>query len=126
MPHRTGVLSVIALLTLVSIGFADSLTLKDGRVINGTYLGGSARQIRMEVGDNIQTFEIERISSIQFGSAAPVATTAPALAPQRAAEPAPRERVTIFRPDSPAQPTSTPGSGLELAAGTVITVRMIG
>jgi hypothetical protein len=114
------------LLTLVSIGFADSLTLKDGRVINGNYLGGNARQIRMEVGDNIQTFEIERISSIQFGSTPPVATTAPSLAPQRPAEPAPRERVTIFRPDSPSQTaTSTSRSGVELTAGTVITVRMI-
>jgi hypothetical protein len=126
MPHRTGVFCVAALLTLVSIGFADSLTLKDGRVVNGTYLGGNARQIRMEVGDNIQTFEIERISSIQFGSAPPVATTAPALAPQRPAEPAPRERVTIFRPDAPSQTaTNTSRPGVELTAGTVITVRMI-
>jgi hypothetical protein len=125
MPHG---INVVVLLTLVSIGFADTLTLKDGRVINGTYLGGSARQIRMEVGDNIQTFEIERISSIQFGSPQ-VATTAPAvapaLAPQRAAEPAPRERVTIFRPDSPSQTAGPARSGVELAAGTVITVRMI-
>jgi hypothetical protein len=33
--------------------------------------------------------------------------------------------VTIFRPDSPSQTASSTRSGVELAAGTVITVRMI-
>jgi hypothetical protein len=101
---------------LLSAGFADTLTLKDGRIINGTYLGGSARQIRMEVGDNIQTFEIERVSSIQFGAAA-----AP---PAPVTEPTPRERNNVFRPDRSAD-TAAPRSGIELPQGTVLTVRMI-
>src|SRR2546426_7448031 len=105
MPRRMAITCVVATLALVSAGLGDTLTLKDGRVINGTYLGGTARQIRMEVGDSIQTYEIDRVSGIQFGYST-TATTAPA--PQRAAEPAPRERVSIFRPESSAQTSSAP------------------
>jgi hypothetical protein len=105
---------------LLSACLADTLTLKDGRVLNGTYLGGSARQIRMEVGDNIQTFEIDRVSGIQFGSNSPSSA-----APE--AEPAPpprRERDNVFRPDSSTN-TAAPRAGIELPQGTVLTVRMI-
>jgi len=105
---------------LVSLAFADTLTLKDGRTINGTYLGGSARQIRMEVGDSIQTFEIDRISSLQFGSGSAV-SAAPAAEPAPAP---PRERSNVFRPDSSSE-TVAPRSGIELPQGTVLTVRMI-
>src|SRR5215469_10675971 len=107
----------VAICAILSLGLvsADTLTLKDGSAVNGTFLGGTARQIRMEVGDNIQTFDIERISSIQFGST-------------RAAEPpapAQRERGNVFRPDSSAAPAPSAGSGGELPQGTVLTVRMI-
>jgi hypothetical protein len=103
---------------LAGAGFADTLTFKDGRVISGIYLGGNARQIRMEVGDNIQAFEIDRVSSIQFGSA-PTASTAPA------AETAPHERSNVFRPDSSAGTAPPIQSGIELPQGTPLTVRMI-
>lgn len=113
-----------ALLTLGVMGMAmaDTLTLKDGRTINGTYLGGSARQIRMEVGDNIQTFDIERVSSLQFGST----STAAATPAPRATEADRPPRENVFRPDtSRASTASAPASGIELPAGTVLTVRMI-
>src|SRR5690348_8051873 len=99
---------------LLSLCLADTLTLKDGRVLTGTYLGGSARQIRMEVGDNIQTIEIERVLSIQFGSN-PAASTVPAA---ESAPPPRRERDNVFRPDSASETTPTQG-GIELPQGTV-------
>jgi len=108
---------------LVLACFADTLTLKDGRVLSGTYLGGSARQIRMEVGDSIQSFEIERVQSIQFGPNAPVAA-APAPV---AAEPGPaprRDGDNVFRPETPSDAVE-PQAGIELPQGTVLTVRMI-
>ena len=114
-----------ALLTLSvwSAGWADTLTLKNGRTINGTYLGGNARQIRMEVEDSIQTFEIDRIASIQFGSAtAPPAVSA---APVEPAPDRPRERVSILRPENSGATAGTYGYGVELPQGTVLTVRMI-
>src|SRR3954468_4619915 len=54
-------------LSLVTVGFADTVRLKNGRVIEGTYLGGSARQVRVEVGDQIRTFEVGEIERIEFG-----------------------------------------------------------
>ena len=38
-------------------GFADTVILKDGRAIRGNYLGGSPRQVKIEAGDQIQTFD---------------------------------------------------------------------
>jgi hypothetical protein len=46
---------------------ADKMTLKDGRIISGTYLGGSAREVRIETGDQIRTLNLEDIDSIHFG-----------------------------------------------------------
>ncbi|HKA00816.1 MAG TPA: hypothetical protein VKE70_30095 [Candidatus Solibacter sp.] len=108
--------------SLLTTGIADTLTLKDGRTINGNYLGGTSRQVRMEVGDSIQTFEIDRISGIQFGSAAAAPAVHPADPPAPALQP--RERVNVFRPD-PASETTNARPGTELPAGTVLTVRMI-
>jgi hypothetical protein len=112
---------------LLTTGIADTLTLKDGRTINGTYLGGNSRQVRMEVGDGIKTFEIGRISGIQFGSGtAPSARAddppAPPADPPRAQQ---RETGNVFRPDPSSETTTASRSGMELPAGTVLTVRMI-
>ena len=56
----------IALLC-ATLGFADTITLKSGRVINGTYLGGTARTIRIDDGVNVQTFDVSEIRRIEFG-----------------------------------------------------------
>jgi hypothetical protein len=111
---------------LLTTGIADTLTLKDGRTINGTYLGGNSRQVRMEVDDSIQTFEIGRISGIQFGAttAAPPARTEEPAAPIADPPRAQRERGNVFRPDTSSE-TIASRSGMELPAGTVLTVRMI-
>jgi hypothetical protein len=81
----------------------------------------------MEVDDSIQTFEIGRISGIQFGSGmvAPSARAddppAPPTDPPRSRE---RERSNVFRPD-PSSETAAARPGMELPAGSVLTVRMI-
>ncbi len=54
-------------LVLASAGLADTITLKSGRVINGTYLGGSPRQIKVEVGDQIETLDVGTVARIEFG-----------------------------------------------------------
>jgi hypothetical protein len=111
MRYRTVISCAFVSLTMLS---ADTLTLKDGSTVNGTFLGGNARQIRVEVGDKIQTFDVERVSIIQFGS-------------ERAAEPAPRqrERENVFRPDTSRDSAASSSSGIELPQGAVLTVRMI-
>lgn len=58
-----GIGYVVALTALA----ADTATLKDGRVIAGTYLGGSPREVRIESGDRIATLNVADIRSIDFG-----------------------------------------------------------
>jgi hypothetical protein len=55
---------------------ADTVTLRNGRVVTGTYLGGSSREVKLDVGDHLQTLDVEEIASIQFGSAPDAATPA--------------------------------------------------
>lgn len=63
----------IALL-LATAGYADIITLKNGRVINGTYLGGSPREVKVQINDQVETFDTNDIAKIEFGNGA--ATTA--------------------------------------------------
>src|SRR5882724_3223262 len=109
---------------LVSVGLADTLSLKDGRAVDGTFLGGNAREIRMEVGGSIQTFAIDQVESIHFRGN-PTAEAAPVLRDAPRERDAPKERPTVFRPDTSTQTYSRPAMGVELPAGTPFVVRMI-
>ncbi|MDP2997983.1 MAG: hypothetical protein Q8N47_10880 [Bryobacterales bacterium] len=67
---------VIALLSIAGAACADALTLRDGQVVEGTYLGGDARQVRMTVGEKVETFDLSAVAKIEFvspltGTAAP-------------------------------------------------------
>jgi hypothetical protein len=90
-------------LVLAGLLSADTLTLRDGRRIDGTFMGGDARQIRMAVGDQIQSFSVTDAVSIQFGSSPTVS-----VAPQQPA-------VTVTQAQS----------GVTIPAGATIVVRMI-
>ncbi len=127
-------LRIAIVLAIATAGFADTVTLKSGRVINGTYLGGTARTIRVEVGDNIETFDVSDVSRIEFRGASASSSS------MREEEPRP----TLRRADGSARPpVDNPGPmrpdpgqsappppvrsarGVELPAGTNIVVRMI-
>jgi hypothetical protein len=60
---------LLAILTLGGLCFADTITLKDGRVVQGTYLGGDARTVKVAIGDRVDTYSIDELSSIRFGDA---------------------------------------------------------
>ncbi|MGH9663736.1 MAG: hypothetical protein ACRD9L_04855, partial [Bryobacteraceae bacterium] len=130
----------IALLCLFAcLGFADTLTLKSGSTVHGTYLGGSAREVRMAVGDQVQTYQLGDVTSISFGSSegwqksqAPPPPPPPAAAPAPPAPPAPpaQENSGILRPDptyGTPQNTNTAdaSTGPQLPAGTQLVIRMI-
>src|ERR1035437_5314941 len=53
-------------LVCATLGFADSITLKSGRVINGTYLGGTARTVRVDDGVSVRTLDVSDILRIEF------------------------------------------------------------
>lgn len=50
---------------------ADSLALKDGRFLSGTYLGGSTTTVRFLVGDRVETYPIASVDRIRFGDPGP-------------------------------------------------------
>ena len=115
-------------LVLATAGFADTVTLKSGRVIHGTYLGGTARQLRVDTGDRVENLDVGDVVRIEFGDFAP--------APVRDASSEERPRLrrvqpdsqpTILRPDNdpPPAPAAARRESVELPAGTNLVVRMI-
>jgi len=121
------------ILALATAGFADTITMKSGRVINGTYLGGTARTVRVEVGDNIETLDVSDVQRIEFRGAPPSSSSVreeerPTLRRADGSMRPPAENPGIMRPDpSPSAPPPPARSarGVELPAGTNIVVRMI-
>lgn len=132
---------------LVGLCSADTLTLRSGRVINGQYLGGDARHIRMAVGDHVDTFNVEEVGDIEFSGDA--RSSAPPPPPPASAPPPPAyqgQNTGLAQqpppPSAPAPPPpsyqgqnsgfaqqppppSTPVAGIQVPTGTAITVRMI-
>jgi hypothetical protein len=107
---------------------ADVITMRNGQTIYGTYIGGNARQLRVDVGGGqIQTFDIGQVQSISFGDSgsqpgpqngsAPAYSAPPAGAPPQygGAAPAP----------PPPPPPPQAAAGLTIPADTRVTIRMI-
>jgi len=113
MRNATKLLAAAAAFLLVAgSGLADTLELKDGRVLQGKYLGGTQAILRFEVNGEVQTFPTNDIVALTFtrGSGG---TSAPAAAP------APSEA-------APAAPASSyAGGNVTLPAGQPLLVRMI-
>jgi hypothetical protein len=61
-------LSLALALFVCAAAYADVITLKSGRVINGTYLGGDSRQVKVAEGDQVETFSVTDIARIEFGN----------------------------------------------------------
>src|ERR1700730_9326659 len=100
-----------------TIAAADTLELKDGRVLQGRYLGGTQAVLRFEVNGNIQTFNINDAVALTFtngGSASAPPPPAPVPTPARAPRP-------VVRPPDPIPA----GGTVTIPAGQSILVRMI-
>ena len=110
MKKVTRFLAAIAVgLLLVGAASADTLELKDGRVLHGKYLGGTQAVLRFEVNGEVQTFSANDLVALTFtghsGNAAP-APPVPAAA-------------------SAAAPVADPGGSVTIPAGQSLLVRMI-
>ena len=100
-------------LSLVGVAAADTLELKDGRVLQGRYLGGTQAILRFDVNGEVQTFNVTQIVALTFTGNS--GAYAPAPAPEAFAAPAPQ---------SAAAPASAGGSVM-IPAGQSLLVRMI-
>jgi hypothetical protein len=112
MNRVTRFLAVVLLgLFFVGAAGADTLELKDGRVLKGKYLGGTQAVLRFEINGEVQTFNTTDAVALTFtghsGSAASAA--APAVAPARIS----------------AAADSNAGGDVTIPAGQSLLVRMI-
>ena len=106
-------------LLLANTVMADTVFFRDGHTINGSFVGGDARTIRVAVGDRVETIRVADVDRISFGDpeqsyAPPVLRTPPQEPAYRAAPgPPPAERRDDF------------GDRPMIPSGAVLTIRMV-
>jgi hypothetical protein len=102
-------------LFFVGAASADTLELKDGRVLKGKYLGGTQAVLRFEINNEVQTFNTSEVVALTFtgyASAAPMPDPPPSAAPAR-------------RLAAPSAASYGPGGAITIPAGESMLVRMI-
>ncbi len=112
--------------------FGDTLVLRSGERVQGTFIGGSARQIRMDVNGETRIFEIDRVRTLTFQGD----DTAPPPMPRndsRSDAARGDDRPRLRRADSAQEPppyvpdnaAARAPLGVTIDPGTSLTVRMI-
>jgi hypothetical protein len=105
--------AVLLGLFFVGAAGADTLELKDGRVLKGKYLGGTQAVLRFEINGEVQTFNTSEAVALTFtGGSASAAPMSDPAAPAR------------HMPASSAV-SSAPGGAITIPAGQSMLVRMI-
>jgi hypothetical protein len=114
-----------AVLVFAGVGIADTLELKDGRVLQGKYLGGTQAVLRFQVNREVQTFPTNDIVALTFtrSSGGPPPAAAPAAPPPSADTPPAAEAAPPMA--SAAAPQANDGGDVTLPAGQPLLVRMI-
>jgi hypothetical protein len=99
---------------------ADTLELKNGSIIKGTYVGGTDARVSFRVGSSVQQYAIADIASLKFDdreSAAPAHT--PGFA-ERAPENTPTAYAAPVPPDQNSSSASTPNTSAAASNATSI------
>lgn len=103
-------LAVAAIAIAAAPASADTLELRNGAAIHGTYVGGSQYNIRFEVNGQVKYYSTKDVLTLSF-DAAPAPPPAPPQPP--------------VAPATPPPASAAQGSMITIPAGTVIEVRMI-
>lgn len=114
-----------AFLIVCATASADTINLRSGDTVQGTYLGGTARQIRVDVNGTIQTYDVGQIQSVVFTD--PNYQAQPQAPPPQAsgyARPPYANSNPNYANNNAGQPPAAP-LGITIPADTPITVRMI-
>ena len=99
-----GILAFLGVLALALSASADTLEMKDRRIINGKYLGGTQSHVRFLVNGKVELYPTEEIVALTFGGDARQADEQPAPAAKSAdsvAQMGNRSASQIHREDSP-------------------------
>jgi hypothetical protein len=112
----------IAALSFAFVGAAaaDTLELKDGRVLQGRYLGGTQVVLRFEINGEVRTFRTNDIVALTFTAVSGAQAPAPLPADPQPQYPSPSNNMA-----APQQAPPPAGNGITLPAGQALLVRMI-
>lgn len=114
---RHPICSTVLILLIAGSVSADQLVLKDGRKIKGTYLGGTTRAVRIDVGGQVQQFSISEVQGVYFE-----------IPDSESSKPAQNQQSAAARPNMPEppqlpeNPAARPVTGLPPLPGPVATV----
>ncbi len=110
-------------LLLANCGMADTVFFRDGHTVNGSFVGGDARTIRVAVGDRVETIRVADVDRISFGEPeqayAPPVLRTPPEEPQYNPPPPPPP------PPPPAARRDDFGDRAMIPSGAVLSIRMI-
>jgi hypothetical protein len=124
-------LAALAVIALATASWADTLELKDGKLIQGKFLGGSEFNIRFQVNGQEQIFKKADVLNISFNdtvagstdsSQASAPAPAAAAAPASVAAAAPATAPEAVAPSTAAMPAS---NTVTIPSGTHLLIRMI-
>ena len=113
MKTKICLLLAVIVLVLGTPGFADILELKNGTILNGKYMGGTAGTLRFDAGTGMQVIPTAQIIALTF-------TTSGGAVSQAAPPPGTPVRTTAAPPPSQSQPQT-----ITLPTGTMLLVRMM-
>ena len=119
MKSRNRLLAVFAWLVLVLFSVsasADTLQLRDGRVVQGRFLGGTQASVQFESNGKIDLYDVDQVISITF-------TGGPPASSENRTAPPPRDRDRDA--GAPMANMQRNDSGVTVPAGTSLLVRMI-
>jgi len=110
-------------LAIAAVASADTLELRDGRVLQGRYLGGTRAVLRFEVDGAVQTFSTNDVVAVTFTNGGGPRDNAAAPPPDNVPNyPAPQAAAPRYNP--PPSRSSDPDS-VTLPANQSLLVRMI-
>ena len=107
-------LALVGLSWMAVPASADTLQMKDGRVIQGTFLGGTKASVQFEANGRIEEYNVSDVLSVTFTGAPSATSAAPPAMP---ASPA--------APGAAGAAAAAGGSSVTVPAGTSLLVRMI-
>ncbi len=115
---RTWWVVIVAVCFLAPLLHADTLRFKDGRTVDGKYLGGTDSQVTFYTNNQLQHFAIADIDSIIFGDQNSTSSSSSPMA-----SPAPVVQAPVA--SSQTNTANMSGADVLVPAGTHLVVRMI-
>lgn len=116
------------LLAAAALASADTITLRNGSRLDGTFVGGDSRSVRFAVGNQVNTYSLTDIESIEFSGNSSQSAAYPPAPPYSPSAPeppvAPAPPAAPSAPMAPAVADAGPAE-MQIPAGTQLVVRLI-